>query len=90
VNDQTLVVTVDLFDCMRLIGLGHVNTSSLIGKSMTGKQEMLLRDFESIILLHPEPENIVNRLSKNSFVKAPEIIRPLTSYSDEEILTLLS
>jgi hypothetical protein len=86
---KNVVVAVDLFDCMRIIGLGYSNTVCLIAKSMTEKQEELLKGFESILLLHPEPENIASRLAKNSYIKAPELIKPLSTNSDEEILSLI-
>jgi hypothetical protein len=86
---ENVVVSVDLFDTMRIIGLGCSNTVCLIAKSLTEKQEELLQGFKSILLLHPEPENIASRLARNSFVKAPELIEPLSNHSDEEILSLL-
>jgi hypothetical protein len=86
---ENVVVSVDLFDTMRIIGLGFSNTVCLIAKSMTEKQEELLQGFESILLLHPEPENIASRLAKHSYIKAPELIKPLSNHSDEEILSLL-
>jgi hypothetical protein len=88
-NYDNIVVSVDLFDCIRIIGLGCSNTICLIAKSMTDKQEELLNNFKSILLLHPEPENIASRLAKHSFIKAPELIKPLSNHSDEEILSLL-
>jgi DNA primase len=88
-TNENVVVTVDLFDCMRIIGLGFTNTVCLIAKSLTEKQEELLQGFKSILLLHPEPDNIASRLAKHSYIKAPELIKPLSNHSDEEILSLL-
>ena len=84
-----IVVTVNLFDCLRLISMGIEASSSLIAKSMTDKQEQILKKYPRIFLFHSEPENIVTRLSRSSYVKAPEIIKPLIEYSDEEIVELL-
>jgi hypothetical protein len=86
---QNIVVSVDLFDTARLLRLGHYNITCLMAKSMTENQEELLQGFKSILLLHPEPGNIASRLAKHSYIKAPELIKPLSNHSDEEILSLL-
>lgn len=88
-ESDTIILTTDLFDCIHLIYMGYSYCCSLIGKSMTDRQFEILIGFDNIILLHPEPENIVNRLSKLTFVKAPEIVKSLKDYSAEEIVKLI-
>ena len=88
-EDSDIIVTCSPFDCLRLIRMGYSGVCSLIAKSMTDKQEEVLSKYQKILLLHTEPDNIVGRLSKSSFVKAPVIRKSLNDYSDEEIEALL-
>jgi len=48
----------------------NIPAVALIGKTMTDKQAEQLLRFKRITLIHPEPDNIVIRLSKTSFVKS--------------------
>ncbi|OGU39014.1 MAG: hypothetical protein A2X61_00760 [Ignavibacteria bacterium GWB2_35_12] len=66
-----VIVTVSPFVCLSHIGIGKTNCVSLMSNSMTDTQEHLLYRFEKIILLHPEPDNIILRLAKKCFVKSP-------------------
>lgn len=69
---EEVIVTVSPFDCLSHIGIGITNCVALISKSMTDTQERLLQRFDKIILLHPEPDNIILRLAKSCFVKSPK------------------
>jgi hypothetical protein len=82
---EKAIVCCNPFDALVLLQKGFKNTYCLIGKSMTASQEEVLKLFKSILLLHPEPENIVLRLSKYSSVKAPLLIQPVKDYSVEII-----
>ncbi|MFZ1321993.1 MAG: hypothetical protein WAT71_10600 [Ignavibacteria bacterium] len=86
---KAVVVTTDVFDALRIISLGIKQVVSLLAKSMTAAQEEELKKFKYIFLFHPEPENIVNRLFKTSFIKSPTLIKPLADMSNNELLKLI-
>lgn len=83
VKEPYVFVTVSPFDVFNVISKGENNVVALLAKSMTDTQEEQLKPFRHIILLHPEPENLILRLSQNHFVKAvktdcvPDDIRSL-------------
>lgn len=79
------IVVCNPFDALILIQKGLKNTYCLIGKSMTASQEETLKKFNSVLLLHPEPDNLILRLHKHCFVKAPLLIQPIKDYSVEKI-----
>lgn len=87
---ELVIVTVSTLECLRLISRGYSNCVALIAKSMSEHQESILKSYSKIILLHPEPENIILRLAPNSFIKAPLITKAIYDYSDEEIEGLLA
>lgn len=74
---KSVIVTTDPFETLRIISLGVSQAVSLLAKSMTNEQEELLTKFRFILLFHPEPENIVNRLSSSTYIKAPVLSKPL-------------
>lgn len=63
-----VILTVDLFTCLSLIARDNPAVS-LIGKTMTDIQAEQLSKFENILVVHPEPDNIIVRLSKVCYVK---------------------
>ena len=63
-----IILTVDIFSTITGIIEGK-KCCSLIGKTMTDIQAEQLSQFTSVVLVHPEPDNIVARLAKKSFVK---------------------
>ena len=65
---EEVMATVDIFSCIDLIKSG-VPSVSLIGKTMTDIQAEQLSQFTRVVLVHPEPDNIVARLAKKAFVK---------------------
>lgn len=82
---EEIIVTVSPFECLSNIAIGLTNCVSLLARSMTDSQEQLLKRFDRIILIHPEPDNIVLRLAKYCFIKSP--MRGISSFSkdtDEE------
>ena len=84
IKDIYVIVVPSTFDVFHLLKLGNPNAVALIGKSMTDDQEKQLEKFKHILLLHPEPENIVNRLSKKHFIHAPIVdkVSDLTDLKD--------
>lgn len=89
VDRKAVIVTVDPFDALRIISLKIENIVSLIANTMTAEQEEALKQFRYILLLHKEPENIVNRLYSSSFIKAPVLSKPLQELSTQEIMSLI-
>lgn len=67
---EEVVLTVDTFSAIDLIKNGS-QAVALIGKTMTDIQQTQLAKFSRILVIHPEADNIVLRLSHQSFVKSP-------------------
>ena len=89
-NDtKSVIVTIDPFDAIKVASLGFKQVASLLANSMTAEQEEQLKKFRYILLLHKEPENIVNRLYKTSFVHAPLLLKPLKEMCNEELLKII-
>jgi hypothetical protein len=62
-------LTVSIWETIEILKQG-LPSVSLIGKTMTDKQAEQLARFQKIIVHHSEPDNIIVRLAKKSFVKA--------------------
>jgi hypothetical protein len=77
------------FDALYFMSKNLPWVTSLLGLSMTESQEESLKKYERIVLLHPEPDNIVLRLKHKCFIKAPILIKPLRDYSVEEIVSFV-
>lgn len=88
-DKKSVIVTVDPFDALRLVSLGFNQVTSLLAKSMTDEQAEQLNKFKYILLFHPEPTNVINRLFTTSFIKAPVLSKPLKEYSDHELQNLI-
>lgn len=88
-DTKSVIVTVDPFDAIKIVGVGFKQVVSLLANSMTAEQEELLKKFKYILLLHKEPENIVNRLYGTSFIKAPFLSKSLGEYFQEELIQLI-
>ena len=74
VKGKSCILTVSPFDVVKLHAGGHKNAIALISHSMTAEQEELLKQFDEILLLHPKPDNILRRLSRFAFIKAPDTL----------------
>lgn len=86
---KSVIVTTDPFDTLRIVSIGITQVVSLLAKSMTAEQEEQLKKFRFVLLLHPEPENIVSRLSSSTYIKAPILSKPLQELSDQELLNII-
>ncbi|MCC6817790.1 MAG: hypothetical protein IT245_02720 [Bacteroidia bacterium] len=82
------ILVTNPFDVLRFAKLDFPYTISLLGKTMTEDQENQLKQFRTILLLHVEPDNIVQRLSKFVFIKSPEF-KPPEYLTQEDILKLI-
>ncbi len=72
VKGNSCILTVSPFHVVTLHAQGYKNAVALVAHSMTEAQEELLKQFDEILLLHPKPDNILKRLSRFAFVKAPD------------------
>lgn len=88
-DTKSVIVTVDPFDALRIASMGIEQVVSLLANSMTAEQEEHLKMFKYILLLHSEPENIVNRLYSTSFIKAPLLVKPLQEMSNQEMMNII-
>jgi hypothetical protein len=69
IDSKEVILTVSIWETLEYIKKG-MPAVSLIGKTMTDKQAEQLSRFTNILVVHPEPDNIILRLHKNSFVKS--------------------
>ena len=68
ITDKEVVLTISIWETLEYLKKG-IPSVSLIGKTMTDKQAEQLAKFINILVIHPEPDNILVRLARNSFVK---------------------
>ncbi len=87
-KQEAVIVVVSVLDVVHIHSLGFPFIVGLMGKSVTGTQLDLLRRFKRILLLHPEPENIRNRLSEYSFVKTPKLEKPTLELTKDDVSTM--
>lgn len=87
-KQEAVIVVVSVLDVVHIHSLGFSFVVGLMGKSATGAQLELLRKFKRILLLHPEPENIRNRLSEFAFVKTPVLSKPIQELTKEDLAAL--
>ena len=85
---EVVILTISVLDVVYIHSLGFPFTVGLMGKSATSSQLELLRRFKRILLLHPEPENIRNRLTEFAFVKAPLLEKPIKELTKDNISAL--
>lgn len=88
-DTKSAIVTVDPFDALKIASLGFKQVVSLLANSMTAEQEEQLKRFRYILLFHPKPENIVNRLYQTSFIKAPVLSKPIREMTNDELITFI-
>lgn len=88
-DTKSIIVTTDPFDALKIASVGFPQVVSLLANSMTTKQEEQLKRFRYILLFHDKPENIVNRLYKTSFIKAPVLEKSLKELTSNELLKII-
>lgn len=89
VKEPFAIVVSSTFDVFHILMLGYTNAVALMAKSMTEEQEKQLKVFTHILLLHPEPDNIVSRLSKYLFIQAPKLDKIISELTKEDIKSFL-
>lgn len=88
-DTKSVIVTVDPFDALRIISNGVLQVVSLLANSMTSEQEEQLKKFKYILLLHIDPENILNRLYRTSFIKAPILLKQIQEMTNQELMYVI-
>ena len=68
IKSDEVIVTVSIWEAIDFIEQG-IPSVSLVGKTMTDIQAEQLSRFSRVVLVHPEPDNIVIRLARSTFVK---------------------
>lgn len=86
---NSIIVTTDPFETLRINSMGYSEVVSLLANSMTDEQFELLKKFNKILLLHQQPENIIQRLYPFSFIKAPILHKPLKELNKEDLSSIL-
>lgn len=86
---KSVVVTIYPFETLRIIYLGITQSVSLLANSMTADQESQLKRFRFVLLFHPEPDNIVSRLSQVVYIRAPLLSKHIQEYSHEELMKII-
>ena len=86
---ETIIVTVDPFDALRMVSLGLSGVASLLANAMTTVQEEQLKVFNKVLLLHKQPENITSRLYPHCFIKSPVLSKLLKEFTDDALLKLI-
>ena len=85
---DAVIVVPDPFDVLYLAQKGYFFVVALMAKSATDAQLELLKGFKRILLFHPEPDNIANRLRPYCFIKSPVLPQPIKSMTTEQIREL--
>lgn len=88
-DTKSVIVTVDPFDALKIASNGFSQVVSLLANSMTQEQEEQLKRFKYILLFHNEPANIINRLYRSSFIKAPVLNGALKDLSNDELIKII-
>ncbi len=88
-SNDFVIVTTDPFDTLRIISLGIKEVVCLLANSMTAEQEEKLKRFKRILLIHKDPQNIINRLAFSSFIRAVPIRDNLSGFSQEEFTNII-
>lgn len=89
-DTRSVIVTANPFDALMIMSLTkYGNVVSLLGQSMTNEQEIELKVFKYVLLLHSDPANIIGRLYNNSFIKAPVLKKPVHELSQKELIEII-
>jgi hypothetical protein len=80
------IVTTNPFAALKLISMGLEQSMSIFGANLTEYQENLLLDINTILLVHAEPQNIINRLIHKCYIKSYWTDKPIKDYSVEMML----
>jgi hypothetical protein len=83
---ETIVITVNPFDSLFLLSQDYPDTASILRVAITEEQAVIIRKYKRALILHDEPQNLVEKLVGHLFIKThPAINRP----TKEQVLSLL-
>lgn len=89
-DTKSIIVTVDAFDALKIISQTKFNqVTALLANSMTSEQESELKTFRYILLLHPDPTNLIGRLYPSCFIRAPVLSKKISEMSIKELLEII-
>jgi hypothetical protein len=76
INSPTIILVINPIDALKIISFGFPTVGALLGKSINDGQFETLKELENvekIFLIHPEPENLVIRLSQIKYVRCSSV-----------------
>ena len=91
-NSKEIFLVINPLDALKIIGFGFLSVSALLGRTINDQQMQILKELknvERIILIHPEPENLILRISKIKFIKLFPVSN-LNTLSKEEFNSYLN
>jgi len=91
-ESKEVILVINAFDALKLIEFGYSSVVALLGKTINEEQiEQLnqINNIKNILIIHPEPENIIIRLSKIKFIKLYPI-SDISVFSKEEFISILN
>lgn len=87
-----IYLVINPFDALKIISFGFPHVGALLGVTLNDEQFQTLKELENIeriFLVHPEPENIVNRLSQIKYVHCNPYLK-ISELSKEEFIDYLN
>lgn len=89
VEKTSIILVVNPLDCLKIISFGWQQTVAILSPSMTSEQEEELKRFKQILVIHKEPDNIVQRLSQSSFVRKIIPSKEISQMTKEEFAEMI-
>lgn len=92
INAKEIFLVINPLDALKIIGFGYSSVGALLGRTINDQQMQILEELKSverIILIHPEPENLILRISKIKFIKLFPVSN-LYALSKEEFINNLN
>ena len=86
VRAEYIILTTSSVAVMRIHQLGFNKVAGLLSNNMTKEQKLICSRFKGVLLIHPEPEKIVSRLSKRIFIKASGFDRAIGELTSEDLI----
>jgi DNA primase len=71
-NSKEIFLVINPLDALKIIDFGFSSVGALLGRTINDQQMQTLNELKNlcrIILIHPEPENSILRISKIKFIK---------------------
>lgn len=87
-HSPTIFLVINPLDALKIISFGFSHVGALLGKTLNDEQFQTIKELENVeklFLIHPEPENLINRLSHIKYVCCNATIK-INELSKEEFL----